>query len=102
MTRVTLIDFDQWLDSAVPTDLVEDVYALYCAVEGENEFAQYKAQRAANGQLLVCYDDEGPWLRLATESAKQGFLRRIGGRYVAEGGMDISAWYIMHNGLAAD
>ena len=74
MTRVTLIDFDQWLDSAVPTDF----------------------------QLLVCYDDEGPWLRLATESAKQGFLRRIGGRYVAECGMDISAWYIMHNGLAAD
>ncbi len=79
MARLTLTDFDEWLDGAVQTD-VEDVYALHEAVDGETEFAQYKAERAPNGQLLVSYGDDSPWLRLSTEEAKQGFLRRLGGR----------------------
>lgn len=101
MARLTLTDFDEWLDGAVQTD-VEDVYALHEAVDGETEFAQYKAERAPNGQLLVSYGDDSPWLRLSTEEAKQGFLRRLGGRYVGEGYMDIGAWYVMHKGLASD
>ncbi|NWE43574.1 hypothetical protein HX875_29130 [Pseudomonas yamanorum] len=98
----TLTDFDEWLDGAVPSDMVEDVYALYEAVDGETEFAQYKAVRAANGQLLVSYGEGSDWLRLATNDAKEGFLRRIGGRYVGEGGMSVAAWYIMHQGMASD
>ncbi|MCK1794288.1 hypothetical protein [Pseudomonas violetae] len=98
----TLTDFDEWLDGAVPSDMVEDVYALYEAVDGETEFAQYKAVRAANGQLLVSYGEGSDWLRLATNDAKEGFLRRIGGRYVAEGGMSVGAWYIMHQSMASD
>jgi hypothetical protein len=102
MARTTLTDFDEWLDGAVATDLVEDVYALYEAVDGETGFAQYKAERAANGQLFVSYGDDSPWLRLSTNEAKEGFLRRIGGRYVGEGCMDVGAWYVMQMGLASD
>lgn len=98
----TLTDFDEWLDVAVPSDMVEDVFALYEAVTGEKVFAQYKAVRAANGQLLVSYGEDNDWLRLATKSAKEGFLRRLGGRYVGEGQMSIPAWYIMHKGMASD
>lgn len=102
MARTTLTDFDEWLDVAVATDLVEDVYALYEAVEGETEFAQYKAERAVNGQLFVSYGADSPWLRLSTNEAKEGFLRRIGGRYIGEGCMDVGAWYVMQMGLASD
>lgn len=101
MARIALTDFDEWLDDAVQSE-VEDVYALNEAVDGETEFAQYKAERAPNGQLFVSYGEDSPWLRLPTEAAKQGFLRRLGGRYVGKGGMDIGAWYVMHMGLASD
>ncbi len=101
MARLTLTDFDEWLDGAVQSE-VEDVYALHEAVNGETEFAQYKAQRALNGQLFLSYGDDSPWLKLPTEASIQGFLRRLGGRYVGEGCMDIGAWYVMQKGLASD
>ena len=73
MARLTLTDFDEWLDSAVQKD-VDDVYALHEAVEGETEFARYKAERAPNGQLFVSYGDYSPWLRLSRRTPSRVFF----------------------------
>ncbi len=98
----TLTDFDEWLDGAVPTDAPEDVYALCQAVSGETAFSKYRVERKANGILFVSYGEGSAWLMLPTNEAKQGFLRRIGGRYVGEGVMSVGAWYVMNQALAPD
>lgn len=81
---------------------VEDVYALYEAVDAETEFAQYKAERAPYGQLFVSHRDDNPWLRLSTNEAKESLLRRIGGRYIGEGAHACRRMVRQANGIGSD
>jgi len=101
MAMAATTDFDDWLDEAEPPSH-GDVYALYEAVRSDSEFAGYKCERTANGQWIVSAQGVEAKLRLATPAAKDGFLRRIGGRYVGESGMDVGAWHVMQHGLSKD
>lgn len=96
----TITNFDEWLDEACAGS-PEDVYALHEAVSGETNFAQYRCEPTANDQWIVSCRGAENRLRLATATAREAFLRCLGGRYV-EGGMHVGTWYAMHHALAKD
>lgn len=48
----TTFNFDEWLDAAEPCD-APNVAGLVEAVEQECDFSGFKAERAANGKLIV-------------------------------------------------
>ncbi|WP_010459644.1 hypothetical protein [Acidovorax radicis] len=80
----TTFDFDEWLDAADPCD-APNVAALIEAVESECEFSGFKAERAANGKLIVSAHGLELKLVLVSKEAEEGFVRRIHARFVPSG-----------------
>jgi hypothetical protein len=80
----TTFDFEEWLDAADPCDSA-NVAGLVQAVEGECEFSGFKAERAANGKLIVSAEGIDLKLILSTKKAEQGFIGYIHVRYVESG-----------------
>ncbi|WP_426078262.1 hypothetical protein [Janthinobacterium sp. PSPC3-1] len=80
----TTFDFEEWLDAADPCDSA-NVAGLVEAVEGECEFSGFKAERAANGMLIVSADSTDLKLILSTKKAEEGFIGYIHVRNVEPG-----------------
>jgi hypothetical protein len=77
-------DFDEWLDAADPCD-APNVAGLVEAVELECDFSGFKAERAANGKLIVSADGLDLQLVLVSKDAEEAFVRRIHARFVPSG-----------------
>jgi len=87
----TTFNFDEWLDAADPCD-APNVNGLVEAVESECDFSGYRAERAANGKLIVSAQGLELKLVLASKEAEDGFVRRIHARFVSSGtSADIAA-----------
>lgn len=80
----TTTNFDDWLDAADPCDAA-NVAGLVEAVDREIDFSGFKAERAANGKLIVSADGLDLKLILVSEAAKEGFIGCIHARYVEPG-----------------
>lgn len=80
----TTFDFDEWLDAATPCD-APNIAGLVEAVESECTFSGFKAERAANGKLIVSAQGLELKLLLVSKEAEEGFVRRIHARFVPSG-----------------
>lgn len=80
----TTFNFDDWLDAADPCD-APNVAGLVEAVELERDFSGFKAERAANGKLIVSADGLDLKLVLVSKEAEEAFVRRIHARFVPSG-----------------
>lgn len=97
----TITDFEAFLDQAEPDDH-EEVYALYKAVEDCCDMTFYECERAPNGQWIVSSPVASDKLRLASQDAKDAFLRLVHERYVNDEGQDIEGWYGYQRAMAKD
>ena len=87
----TTTNFDEWLDAADPCD-APNVAGLVEAVESECDSSGYRAERAANGKLIVSAQGLELKLVLVSKEAEDGFVRRIHARFVPSGmSADIAA-----------
>ena len=86
----TTTNFDEWLDAVNPCDAA-NVTGLVEALKDECEFSGFKAERAANGKLIVSAGRLKLQLVLVSKKVEEAFIRCIHGRYVP-GGMEVSVY----------
>ena len=93
-------DFEMWLDG---TDLSDynDVYALYHSVAGVEDWGSYKTVRGRGvGQLIVTAADNDEPLLIASDKARDTFLKKIEDDYCED--MDIEGYYGFHHAMEKD
>ena len=98
-------NFDEWLD-AIALDGYEDIYALFHAVQdhqgGECEWGRFQttwARGSTTQRIVTCADCELA-LRLASEEARDGFLKCIAAQNFP--GEEIEGWYYYHHAMEKD
>ena len=95
----TTMDFDDWLEC---TDLSDynDVYSLYRSVADLMTYGGYNTVQAPNGAYILTADDVEDSLCLATDKARDAFLKTIEYRYCDD--MDIEGYYAFHREMEKD
>lgn len=98
-----IMDFDAFLDNV--DDYHEEVYALYCAVNDETDMGLFKCVAGNRAGTWIVKSSTGiEDLFLASQAAKQAFLKAIVDRFVGdeEDGMDIEGWYHYNRAMEND
>ena len=96
-----ITDFEAWLDGVSPEDH-EEIYSLYSSVANCEEWGLYKTVQAngsTNRWIVTCSTNEDG-LRLASEKAKNAFLKHIVDKFCD--GEDIETWYGFKHAMAKD
>ncbi|HEY1136472.1 MAG TPA: hypothetical protein VGE64_03185 [Xanthomonadaceae bacterium] len=97
----TITDFEAWLEQADPEGH-EEVYALYQAVYGAEDYGFYECKVSADGtKWFIKSGHVEDTLMLASEKARSAFLSLIENKYT-EGDMDIESWYGYRRAMAKD
>lgn len=97
---MAITDFDLWLDNNDLSDF-NDIYSLYHSVSGIETWGAFKTERGrANQQLLVhSYECDEPLL-LASDKARDAFLKKIEDTYCE--GMNIESYYSFYHAMEKD
>lgn len=92
-------DFQEWLDG---TDLSDynDVYSLYYSVYNVESFGSYTTVKTANNGYVVTSCDIDMSLFLATEKAREAFLKKVEDDYCK--GMGIEGYYAFYHAMEKD
>ena len=90
-------DFDLWLDSVDLSDF-NDVYSLYHSVSDIEDWGPFKTERGRGSQQLLVhsYDCDEPLL-LASDKAREAFLKKVEDKYCED--MDIESYYGFHHAM---
>ena len=94
----TITDFESWLGQVRPEG-ADDVYALFRAVDGEENFGRFRCSRK-DEQLFLRVDKWDDILVLASDKAVKAFLSTLKRRFNIEG--DIEGWYIARKAMERD
>ena len=96
----SITDFNTWLEGNDLSDY-NDVYSLYNSVANVEEWAGYKTIKGrTEGQYVVSSIECGEDLFLASEKARESFLKTIEEQYCE--GMDIEGFYGFHHAMEKD
>lgn len=92
-------DFQEWLGG---TDLSDynDVYSLYYSVYNVEGFGSYDTEKTDNGGYVVTSCDNDMTLFLATEKAREAFLKKVEDDYCE--GMGIEGYYAFYHAMEKD
>lgn len=95
----SITDFREWLES---TDLsgYNDVYSLYHSVCNIEDFGSYETVKTSNGGYVVTSCDSDMTLFIASEKARETFLKIIEDDYCE--GMDIEGYHAFHRAMEKD
>lgn len=85
--------YDQWLTVALRPGVLEDIYALYAALETESRFGQYIAKRTMSGSLIVSSRKCKARLHLHGPAEKEYFLWLVDRRCPSRDDIPIRAIY---------
>lgn len=97
---MAITDFDLWLDSVDLSDF-NDVYALYHSVSGIEDWGSFRTERGRGfQQLLVHSSDCSEPLLLASDKARDAFLKKVENDYCED--MDIESYYGFHHAMEKD
>lgn len=96
---MTTTNFDDWLDTTDLSDF-NDVYSLYQSVAGVEEFGAYTTISIQEDKFLVEAIDSNEKLLLASDKARNAFLKHIEQNYCE--GMDIEGYYGYHHAMEKD
>jgi len=103
--KMKTTDFESWLEGAGIVDHNE-VYSLYEAVRATSEWGAFKCSQentSKGNRFFVKYDDwSDETLILASDKAREHFLRHIEKKYVKECGMSIETWYLANRVMGKD
>lgn len=92
----TITDFQAWFDEIDAIDY-DDVDSLYRSVKDNDEYGMFKTEIAPNGQYIVSSTIAEDKLRLASDLAKEGFLKRIEQKFC--NGESEESWYAFHKAM---
>ncbi len=73
---MAITDFDEWLANSEPAS-DDEAFQLHYAIEHEETCGIYTVSK--KGNQLLCQQDGGEWLLLASPNAVQAFKQRIEG-----------------------
>ena len=93
----TITEVDRWLGQADPRN-DEEVYSLYRAVSGKENFGQFKCA-AREGKLFISAAHAQDTLELGSKNAVIDFLSFFEDRFRIED--DIEIWYLNRQKAAA-
>lgn len=97
---MAITDFDLWLDSVDLSDF-NDVYALYHSVYGIENWGSFKTKRGRGAQQLLVHScDFSEPLLLASDKARDAFLKKVENKYCED--MDIESYYGYHHAMEKD
>jgi len=76
----TTTDFNEWLDSLHETD-INEIYYLYQSINSNTEMGGYSCSSNEREQYFVTSFDNDNTLMLASDKAKQAFLKKLDHEY---------------------
>ena len=96
----TVTDFDTWLEENVDGTDYNDVYSIYQAVNDVTDMGGFEVKKNPQGRIFVSNGFSDETLMIASDSAKETFLKMIEDKYCED--MGIEGYYAFHHAMEKD
>ena len=96
----TVTDFDTWLEENVDGTDYNDVYSIYQAVNDVTNMGGFEVKKNPQGRIFVSNGFSDETLMIASDAAKETFLKMIEDKYCED--MGIEGYYAFHHAMEKD
>jgi len=96
----TVTDFDTWLEENVDGTDYNDVYSIYQAVNDVTDMGGFEVKKNPQGRIFVSNGFSDETLMIASDAAKETFLKMIEDKYCED--MGIEGYYAFHHAMEKD
>ena len=96
----TVTDFDTWLEENVDGTDYNDVYSIYQAVNDVTDMGGFEVKKNPQGRIFVSNGFSDETLMIASDAAKETFLKMIEDKYCDDIG--IEGYYAFHHAMEKD
>ena len=96
----TVTDIDTWLEENVDGTDYNDVYSIYQAVNDVTDMCGFEVKKNPQGRIFVSNGFSDETLMIASDAAKETFLKMIEDKYCED--MGIEGYYAFHHAMEKD
>ena len=97
---MTTTDFETWLEDNVDGTDYNEVYSIYQAVNDVADMGCFEVKKNPQGRIFVDNGFSDDTLMIASDAAKETFLKMIEDKYCED--MGIEGYYAFHHAMDKD